>query len=99
MPLPLDKTLKREIVLVGKPYTVTISPRGVKLTAKGFRKGRELTWDAFWAVAAPEGDPEPGRPTPAKVAKVAKVGRVARVARRHDREGVVPPAAGERGTT
>lgn len=55
MPLPLDKTLKREIVLGGKPYTVTISPRGVRLTAKGFRKGRELSWDAFWAVAAEEG--------------------------------------------
>lgn len=55
MPLPLDKTLKREIVLGGKPYTVTISPRGVRLTAKGFRKGRELSWAAFWAVAAEEG--------------------------------------------
>jgi hypothetical protein len=54
MPLPLDKTLKREVLLAGKPHTVTISPRGVRLTAKGFRKGRELTWEAFWAVALPE---------------------------------------------
>ncbi len=54
MPLPLDKTLKREIVLAGRPHTVTISPRGVRLTAKGFRKGRELTWEALWAVALPE---------------------------------------------
>ena len=44
MPIKLDKTLRREIVLDGQPYTVTISPRGVKLTAKGFRKGPELTW-------------------------------------------------------
>ena len=54
MPLPLDKTLKREVLLAGKQHTVTISPRGVRLTAKGFRKGRELTWEAFWAVALPE---------------------------------------------
>jgi hypothetical protein len=54
MPLPLDKTLKREILLDGRPHTVTVSPRGVRLTAKGFRKGRELTWEAFWAVALPE---------------------------------------------
>ena len=47
MPIPLDKTLRREIVLDGQPYTVTISPRGVKLTAKGFRKGPELTWRAL----------------------------------------------------
>ncbi len=47
MPIRLDKTLRREIVLDGEPYTVTISPRGVKLTAKGFRKGAELSWRAL----------------------------------------------------
>jgi hypothetical protein len=54
MPLPLDKTLKREIVLDGRPYTVTISPAGVKLTAKGFRKGRRLSWRAFRDIAPAE---------------------------------------------
>ena len=58
MPLQLDKTLKREILLAGKPHTVTISPRGVRLAAKGFRKGRELTWEALWALAAPEAEAE-----------------------------------------
>ncbi|HEX8906072.1 MAG TPA: hypothetical protein VF771_14590 [Longimicrobiaceae bacterium] len=58
MPLPLDKTLKREVLLAGEPHTVTISPRGVRLTAKGFRKGRELTWEALWALAVPEGEVE-----------------------------------------
>jgi hypothetical protein len=58
MPIRLDKTLRREIVLDGEPYTVTISPRGVKLTAKGFRKGAELSWrallgDAVRPAAAP----------------------------------------------
>jgi hypothetical protein len=60
MPLPLDKSLKREVLLDGRPFTATISPRGVRLTAKGFRKGRELTWEALWALAHPEagGGPE-----------------------------------------
>jgi hypothetical protein len=53
MPIPLDKTLRREIVLDGQPYTVTISPRGVKLTAKGFRKGREVSWRALLDQAGP----------------------------------------------
>ena len=51
MPIKLDKTLRREIILDGEPYTVTISPRGVKLTAKGFRKGPELTWRALLDAA------------------------------------------------
>ena len=58
MPLPLDKTLKREVLLDGRPFTATISPRGVRLTAKGFRKGRELTWEALWALALPEREAE-----------------------------------------
>lgn len=50
MPLPLDRTLKREIVLDGRPHTVTIGPDGVRLVAKGFRKGRGLSWAAVWAL-------------------------------------------------
>jgi hypothetical protein len=40
----LEKPLKREIELDGTPYTVTISPDGVKVTEKGKRKGQELSW-------------------------------------------------------
>ena len=40
----LDKEIKRELVIAGKPYTVTISPTGVKIAAKGHRKGREVSW-------------------------------------------------------
>ena len=61
MPIKLDKTLRREIVLDGQPYTVTISPRGVKLTAKGFRKGRELSWRALLGEGAPAGPRTPER--------------------------------------
>jgi len=39
----LDKTLKRELEVEGKLYTVTISPEGVKIVPKGARKGPEIT--------------------------------------------------------
>ena len=40
----LEKELKREISIDDKPYVVTISPQGLKLTEKGRRKGQELSW-------------------------------------------------------
>ena len=47
MPTKLEKTLKREIVINGEPHIATISPQGVKVTKKGFRKGNEITWQAI----------------------------------------------------
>ena len=44
MTAKLEKTLKREIVIDGQPYTVAVSPEGVKLTKKGFRLGTEISW-------------------------------------------------------
>jgi hypothetical protein len=44
MATKLDKTLKREISVEGKPYILTIDPDGMKLTEKGRRKGHELQW-------------------------------------------------------
>lgn len=44
MATKLEKTLKREIDIDGQAYMVAISPEGIKLTQKGFRKGPELTW-------------------------------------------------------
>jgi len=43
----LDKPLKREIEIAGKPYMLTIAPEGLKLVPKGKRKGHELSWDAL----------------------------------------------------
>jgi len=43
----LEKPLKRQISVGGKPYIVTLTPEGLKLTAKGKRKGQELTWEAL----------------------------------------------------
>jgi hypothetical protein len=40
----LEGTLRREISIDDKPYTLTLSPEGLKLTAKGRRKGHELRW-------------------------------------------------------
>lgn len=57
MATKLDKSLKREIDIEGKPYMLTIDPQGLKLVEKGRRNGRELTWkdiaggDAALAVA------------------------------------------------
>jgi hypothetical protein len=56
MTTKLDKTLKREIDIDGQPYTVAISPEGVKLTQKGFRKGREMSWRQLWSGATGEGE-------------------------------------------
>lgn len=55
MATKLDKTIKREIELDGQPFMVAISPDGVKLTQKGFRKGREMSWKALWSGASEEG--------------------------------------------
>jgi hypothetical protein len=44
MPTKLDKTIKRELELDGKLYTVSISPEGIKIAPKGARKGKEMSW-------------------------------------------------------
>jgi hypothetical protein len=45
MPTRLDKTIRRELQLGEKLYTVTITPEGVKITPKGGRRGHEITWE------------------------------------------------------
>jgi hypothetical protein len=44
MTTKLDKALKREVTVDGQPFIVTIDPNGLKITAKGRRKGQELAW-------------------------------------------------------
>lgn len=41
---PLDKPLRRELAIEGEPYTLTLTPDGLKLVEKGRRKGLELRW-------------------------------------------------------
>jgi hypothetical protein len=55
MATKLDKTIKRELEMDGQPYTVAISPAGIKITQKGYRKGREMTWKSLWAGGEEEG--------------------------------------------
>jgi hypothetical protein len=55
MTTKLDKTIKREIEIDGQAYTVAISPEGVKLTQKGFRKGQELSWQQLLAAGGGDG--------------------------------------------
>ncbi len=44
MATKLEKALKREIEIEGKPFMLTITPEGLKLVEKGHRKGQELAW-------------------------------------------------------
>lgn len=43
----LDNTIKRELDVDGRPYTVSISPAGIRVVPKGGRKGREISWAAL----------------------------------------------------
>jgi hypothetical protein len=47
MATKLERPLKREIEVAGKPYMLTITPQGLRLVPKGRRKGQELAWDAL----------------------------------------------------
>ena len=44
MATKLDKSLKREIDIDGRPYMLTLSPEGMKLVPKGRRNGVEIAW-------------------------------------------------------
>lgn len=58
MATKLNKQLKREIEIDGKPYMVTLAPEGLKLTEKGKRLGKEVTWKELLgggAASAPTG--------------------------------------------
>jgi hypothetical protein len=41
----LERPLRREVLIKRKPYVVTITTEGLKLTQKGRRKGQELRWE------------------------------------------------------
>ena len=44
MTAKLDKTIKRELDIDGKAYTIAIGPDGIKVTEKGRRNGPEVSW-------------------------------------------------------
>ncbi|WP_424680879.1 hypothetical protein [Frateuria sp. YIM B11624] len=41
---PLDKPLKRELMIGEVAYTLVLDPDGLKLTEKGHRRGVALRW-------------------------------------------------------
>jgi hypothetical protein len=47
MATKLDKPLKRELGVAGRPYMLTLTPVGLKLVPKGRRKGLELSWKSL----------------------------------------------------
>lgn len=44
MTTPLDKPVRRELLVDDRPYTLTIDPDGLKLVEKGRRNGLSLAW-------------------------------------------------------
>ena len=44
MATKLEKALKREVDVDGKPYMLTVTPEGMRLVPKGRRKGLEIAW-------------------------------------------------------
>jgi hypothetical protein len=78
----LDNSLRRELIVLGNPYTLVVTPKGLALTPKGRRKGYELAWvdlvsgDAALAVAlnaslarGPGPEPAPSKPLRATTPK------------------------------
>ena len=47
MATKLDKAIKRELEVGGVTYTIVISPDGIRVTEKGKRRGRELSWPSI----------------------------------------------------
>jgi hypothetical protein len=43
----LDKTIKRELELDGKLYTVSVSAQGARIVPKGGRKGHGISWETL----------------------------------------------------
>ena len=47
MTTKIEKPIRREIEINGEPYTVVITPQGVRLTRKRFRSGKAVSWKAI----------------------------------------------------
>jgi hypothetical protein len=45
MSTKLERPMKRELSVKGRPFMLTLTPGGFKLTPKGHRNGVELTWN------------------------------------------------------
>jgi hypothetical protein len=48
MTTKLTSPLRREIEIDGEPFTLLLTPDGIRLTRKRFRGGRSLSWRSLW---------------------------------------------------
>jgi len=104
----LEKTLKRELTIDGRPFVLSISPQGLKLTLKGHRKGQELRWselvsgEAALAIAlnasvgrfAATRPPTAAREPAASPTRATRDEPAARPAQARERAAAVPPRKG-----
>jgi hypothetical protein len=40
--------MRREVEIDGEPFTILVTPRGVRISRKRFREGRTISWRALW---------------------------------------------------
>jgi len=45
MTTPLEKPVRRAVLINGEPYVVTIEETGLRLVRKGHRKGIDVAWE------------------------------------------------------
>ncbi len=55
MATKLEKGIKRELDIDGKTYTIIMSPEGIKITPKGGRIGREVSWRSMMGTEGSAG--------------------------------------------
>ncbi len=55
MATKLEKGIKRELEIDGKTYTIIMSPEGIKITPKGGRIGREVSWRSMMGTEGSAG--------------------------------------------
>ncbi len=54
MTTKLTEPLRREIEIDGEAYTVLLTPKGLRLSRKRFRQGRQMAWRTLWEQGEPE---------------------------------------------
>lgn len=59
MATKLTHAIRREIIIDQEPFTVVISPDGLRLSRKRFRSGRQMTWGALWRQGILDDGEEP----------------------------------------
>lgn len=67
MATKLTHEIRREITIGDEPFTIVISPQGLRLSRKRFRSGRQLSWEALWREGSAEeanGSQPVGAPVP-----------------------------------